>query len=590
MARLLRFSTVLACFFIAINAFAAGGTCPSGTNYVNPSTGATGTLAAMGVNSCYYISASGLDTNSGATESAPFLHAPGMPNATGNAAALTPAAGMGFIFRGGDTWHFGASTTPAVGGSWAWTWSGSSGSPIYIGVDQTWYNGSSWERPILAGDNPLCNSSTCNAGTYPNVSSCAYQIGPSNNMVVFSGYNWIAFDNFEMSGICEGNSSAENVYVRYGYSQNLSLTNLYIHGWSHVAWGCNSGDTGLCTTIMAFKGGSGSHTIPGDYIWYAAVDGTDSDPSGAELGKSDFSNVAYSTFRYISQVVQGNPHVWHDNLMEHWYCPGDGQDHPNLLESVGDFSGTNAIYNNVFRHILTDSGSCPAGGEVGIWPEPSTSTTDYIFNNIMYDEQDTEYIDIGQNGSNQGTLIIFNNTWEATDQPYQCQSASNSAPFFSANNHFIYDGASVYSQSCPAKQMSGSPTTDLLMNHTTATAAGYTALQAYAYSPTSYGSLATSANSPTVGNGTNETTNFCNVLSSSSDPLIQAAGTACNSGTTYACSYNSSSHAQNCPSQIPQAISSSRPTSAKWDEGAYQTNSAAPNPPKSVSGTVQQTN
>src|SRR5208282_1157790 len=138
-----------------------GSNCPSGANYFNPLTNAHGTLSSLGVTSCYYVAANGSDSNNGTSESTPWLHAPGMANCSGNCAAVTPGPGAGFVFRGGDTWHFGSSAAPATGGTWTWQWSGSSGSPIYIGVDPAWYAGGSWARPVLTGDNPVCNSSSC---------------------------------------------------------------------------------------------------------------------------------------------------------------------------------------------------------------------------------------------------------------------------------------------------------------------------------------------------------------------------------------------------------------------------------------------
>ena len=89
---------------ISISAFAAGGACPANL----PVTG----------NNCYFIAATGADTNSGTSEAAPWLHAPGMPNCSKNCAAVNPSSGQGFIFRGGDTWHFGnSSASPYTGGA-----------------------------------------------------------------------------------------------------------------------------------------------------------------------------------------------------------------------------------------------------------------------------------------------------------------------------------------------------------------------------------------------------------------------------------------------------------------------------------------
>ena len=132
---------------ISISAFAAGGACPAGV----PVTG----------NNCYFIASNGADTNNGTSEATPWLHAPGMPNCANNCAAVTPSAGNGFIFRGGDTWHFGASTSPATGGTWdvsnwwgnisSCVYEGTQTGCIYYGVDKTWYTGAAWAAPSSTG-------------------------------------------------------------------------------------------------------------------------------------------------------------------------------------------------------------------------------------------------------------------------------------------------------------------------------------------------------------------------------------------------------------------------------------------------------
>src|ERR1017187_5202747 len=116
----------------------------------------------------YYIAANGSDSNNGTAKTTPWLHAPGMGGCAGNCSSITPAAGDSFIFRGGDTWHFGNSAlSPYVSGSsgtwWKWTWSGTTGSPIYIGTDHTWYSGASYARPIINGDDTITTSAvtTC---------------------------------------------------------------------------------------------------------------------------------------------------------------------------------------------------------------------------------------------------------------------------------------------------------------------------------------------------------------------------------------------------------------------------------------------
>src|ERR1019366_6703238 len=200
-----------------------------------------GNVFAATTGTTYYIAANGSDSNSGTSKTSPWVHAPGMKNCANTCAATTPKAGDQFIFRGGDTWHFGnSSATPYVGayqsfGYWQWSWAGTSGSPIYIGVDQTWYSGSSWVRPVMNGDNPLSTSA---------VASCRHQVGTINSFLNASAVSYVTFDNFEFTGKCEGNSAAKFGYDIYILDQSAQYTNfehLYFHGWTHIAWRCSRG-------------------------------------------------------------------------------------------------------------------------------------------------------------------------------------------------------------------------------------------------------------------------------------------------------------------------------------------------------------
>ena len=137
------------------------------------------------------------------------------------------------------------------------------------------------------------------------------------------------------------------------------------------------------------------------------MDFVDSDPGGENLTQSGFYNVAYNVFRYTTQALPGTLHLFHDNLYEYFFENG----HSNLIESA-DVAGTNAIYNNVFRHV---ENLVTSGGGVFLWLGPvSTTTTDYIFNNIGYDVGGIEYLNIGGTGLTQdnGNYVFFNNTWQ----------------------------------------------------------------------------------------------------------------------------------------------------------------------------------
>jgi len=608
MARPIRTLMFFALIFVARPAF-AGGACPSGANYTNPAnpTGSLVTLASLGVtNGCYFVAANGSDSNSGTSEASPWLHAPMMPNCSGNCLTLQntftnqTAAGIGIILRGGDTWHLGnSSASPYTGGTWEFNQypgayvEGTASHPFYAGYDVSWFSGSSFARPILTEDNPLCNASTANGTTcisttdsygQPSfyVSSCAYQAGSSNNMIDLSSLQYIIIDGFEMTGLClsqAGQIQGNNTYIRYGSAvAPIYLQNLYAHGSSHLRFQalnghCTSGQ--VCTGIFVFQGSVNVGSV-GETVVFNVADFSDSDPGGTNLCFGGFYNAAYNAFRYTTDCNPGTLHVFHDNLYEYFFETG----HANLLEDISEVSGANAIYNNVFRHIET---YVTSGGGVGLWQAPPTSgTTDYIFDNLMYDVGSFEYINVGGTAGNNalGNYTFFNNTFQTNNaQPIlRCEGYTNGA-VTDTNNHYIDDGTQ-YLGPCSTLVTK----TPLLMSNSTATSDGYTSSQAYAYSPTS-------SSSPTVGVGTNEGTlngAFCLALSTAanSDSTLSDAATACLSDTRYACTYNTSNHTVTCPART--AVT--QPTSTAWDIGAYKSNgtqASAPNPPSNLAAVVQ---
>ena len=553
--------TIFAILLISSKGSAAGGSCPSGTNYLEASTNSLVTLSSLGVTNCYYISAAGADTNNGTSESTPWLHLPGMPNCSGTCAATKPAGGTGFILRGGDTWHFGNSAaSPYVGGTWGWSWNGSSGSPIYIGVDPAWYSGGSWARPVMSGDNPLSTTA---------VASCAYQTGSGNTFLSTGVAKYVTYDNLEWTGKCQKSygSYGSDVYIYDASTQYVIFEHNYIHGWTHIAWSC-SGGSGICYDSYAWLGGQSSGQQTGDQYLYNVVDGSDSDPAASGIWYDGVVTAAYNVLNNASEIVASLTHLFHDNLVMNWIDPGDGYSHGNVYEEVAEPSGTNAIYNNVWANLYNT-------GTMGVcfWPEPPTGASLYVFNNVWYNADcGGNYIDIGQNNTNQGPIDIFNNTFENPQNAaiLTCASSGYSEPFTAANNHYITDATSQYYASCS----SGTKTTELLMTHATATADGYTPSETYAYSPS------TSGSSPTAGTGTNETSNFCSALATAatSDPTLSNAATSCESDTTYACSYNSTNHTVSCPMRTVTG----RPSSAAWSIGAYQSTSSVVQPPTNV--------
>jgi hypothetical protein len=577
MARLIRIAILMTCILFAGRAYAAGGACPSGANYTNPAdaNGPLVTLASLGVKNCYYVAASGSDSNSGTSEGSPWLHAPQMPNCSSNCATVQSGGvppGTGIILRGGDTWHFGNSgASPYTGGSWNFnsgqTPDGTSANPIYAGVDQSWFSGGAWTRPILNGDNPLSTSA---------VGSCAYQIGSVNEFIILDARKYIIVDNFELTGLCQqkvGQPGHYDVYFSYGSAGGpVYFLNNYVHGDTHVPFAGSNGSpsctgSNVCFNISVFEGSASG----GEIVAKNVIDMSDSEPVGTGLCKGGFANVSYNVFLYTSQCITVGMHLFHDNLYGNFYENG----HSNVLESnnVADASGTNAVYNNVFFQLETAG---PAHGGVALWPSPPVGTTDYFFNNLMYAVGQMEVFNVGQNGLNQGAIVVFNNTFQINSGQgfiFGCQS-HYVHPFTAVNNLYIVDGT-AYSTPCSGL----SDVTNLSMSNSTAKSKGFTASQNYAYSPTS-------SSSPTAGTGTNNAT-FCSALSiaASNLPTLSDAALACQSDTSYACTYATSSHTVSCPSRTVVA----RPMNTAWDKGAYQssgTQASGPNPPSNLTATV----
>lgn len=613
MSRFRQMSAVAAFLFLfaALPALATttGGTCPSGANYLNTATGNLVTLSSLGVTSCFYVAANGSDTNSGTSEASPFLHSPGMKNCSSNCASVSLAAGLGVIFRGGDTWHFGnSSATPYAGVVSTCADNGNNAAglclddinatgsnPIYYGVDPTWYTGGSWARPILTADNPLCNSgttgtladgATCTGTTdwygQPSyyVSACGYQVGNSNNLADIGYSKYIMFDNFELTGLCQshvGQPGGFDAFLNYASDQApITITNLYIHGATHLQYAARNGSAGctgstVCINLNAFYGAVNNGSI-GESLFYNVVDFADSDPGGENLTQSGFYNVAYNVFRYTTQALPSTLHLFHDNLYEYFFENG----HSNMIESA-DVAGTNAIYNNVFRHV---ENLVTSGGGVFLWLGPvATTTTDYIFNNVGYDVGGIEYLNIGGTGltNDQGNYVFFNNTWQSNvAQPILRCEVQTTGTTTDTNNHYIDDQNYILG---PCRALT--TTTPLAQTNAQADANvsvhfdQYTSSETYGYSPVA------STNS-TVGAGTNEYSGYCSALLTAG---LSAAATACQSDLTYACSYAGNGAAPVCPGRIVTA----RPSSGAWDIAAYEFNAqnAPPAPPSGLSATVQ---
>jgi hypothetical protein len=551
--------TVCGLLLISGNAFGGGGACPSGANYLSEPTDALVTLATLGVTNCYYVSqqAGASDSNSGTTESAPWLHAPGMTGCSANCLAFAnangPGPGQGIIFRGGDTWHYGNGTSSSTGLPWTCGYNGSScsgtsGSPVYIGFDLTWYAGASWARPIFNMDNPLTTSA---------VASCAYDDGAITGAlyhepVFLSHDNYLIFDNFEFEGFCWDKTAGT---FFYGVGNNIQFLRNYFHGWTYVNETGASCSGGFCDTNHMVTG-SGSSGI----FAFNTFDGVDSSPnSGFALYAQNAYDIHGNVFRHLTNAVVSGPiHTFHDNLAEYLNPSYDGASHGNVFEFLSSYPGNNFYYNNVVRHIT-------ASGDPGFWIALGTSSsTDSVYNNVIYDF----------NGDSQGASNCFlvaqtatgsvtNNVnfWNNTFHTCVVQTNGNSVtPPYSGmlnfeSNHFIgyaaqnlasvwTNGSGTYQGSATAVDLGG----QIYQSEATANRQGYVPSNNYA--PT----LATNS---TVGLGSNLTSSCSETSALCSDTTL---------GNT----------------RTPNP----RPGSGAWDAGAYLFIATRPLSPTNVTATV----
>jgi len=561
----------------------------------------------------FYIAANGSDSSNGTSKSTPWLHAPGMPNCSGSCAAHTPAAGEQFIFRGGDAWHFGnSSASPYTGGTWTWggaAWSGSSTncdtsdnpnavrtSCIYIGVDKTWFSGSSWARPIMTGDNPTSTKAVAN---------CTYGIvGAKNQFLAVHNNAFAWFDNFEFTGLCESTpSSSSNNYlfqwntyiVDSGGSavlvQNI-YSNMYAHGLTHLAYSCS--DTGgepngQCESGGFITGGLMSTVGPGN-----VCDGWDSDPGGVVCIAYGPGYLVYdNVFANMSQIVVNGYHSWHDNYWFNYYPSGDGVAHGNSFESnvdapTSDSNGHsqpnvpfNVFYNNILGHNATGT-----SGDVKLWFCPNSTAAEYQFNNIVYDQGQGNNWDFAQSGFNctasSAGVYLFNNT---VDLPGGTEISCPGNGVMTNNHIIVESGTGFNSGSCTMSN-------NRVMNHATAVSQGYMAVGMGTSGNNGNVTCAnditpcapTSLSDATVAAGKN-LASYCTALLGSSDGIIVRAGEACLSGTSNACKYNAGARSVTCPRETVVL----RPASTAWDIGAYQgsqNSPAGPNPPTSLTVSV----
>jgi hypothetical protein len=515
-------------------------------------------VAAQAFAATHYISIStGADTNAGTTKAAPWAHLPGMATCTGSCGSYSPKGGDTFVLMGCDIW--GNSNFPIV-----WGWDGSSGNPItFGGEDKTWYNTtncpSGWNRPVFTGGGtPMGGSTVHNDFIYWYSGSGSYT---TIDEIEFTGFNWTVDNaygnNAYLCIACGGNSIT-----------NVSMTNLYMHGWTHPAIvGTPGATTATCgtgcddTLFLILCGSNGDPTTVIDRLVADGGDSTNGGDSGhivkscSNVTNSYLANAGNFILHVGSGTISGNTLYWLHGYNGTGGGLGSGGDsfdgtHENHIEDISPVSNyTVNIFNNV---IHKGCGETSFMGTLG-------ATTNY-FNNVLYDLNDTScngnpiHVDARYGA---WTGQITNNTIFANPGGYCIVQVgtTSTVTLTVENNHCISDtGLDALTSPFVVTHIS-----NMTMTPTQATAAGYSNTQPYVGQHTSR-TCNGQANCP-VGVGTN------------------AAGTWPNGFSTVDTAYGvtvDATHHVVTPARTPNP----RPASGAWDAGAFQT---PPQPPAGLS-------
>ncbi len=504
--------------------------------------GLGGAASGFGANTYYVSKSTGNDANSSTqakSKSTPWAHLPGMASCASGCASYSPVAGDNFILMGCDVWV--NADLPVM-----WQWSGTSGSPIYIGVDKTWYNTtncpSGWNRPIWNAQKTVIASG--NEIFWPS---------PSGNN------SYVTLDNIEMTQLEITSGTAGSAIGLVGSSsQGWTFSNNYIHAWDASA--------DNCTLIQGTYEATSAANIVYENNVISGADATGSAISGS-TGVCYAFYTNYSGVKIINNVIQYvvNAVIVYNtegtleiggNLIQYGLNSYQGVNHCNLMEIVG--GGAFYVHDNIMRDLECSGGEAFMDGNSG--------ETMYAWNNVIYNLGSGQTPSSPQTAGQTGISLHYYNNTVVSPGGQSCwnnsgQGGYSYTAFVLENNHCIGTGslADTWTGGFPTS------TTNVLMTPTTATSQGYTASETYAYSPTSN-------TNGTVGAGTNLTSSWPGGFSTNDTGYGASLETV--SGVVEAVS--------------PGRTSNTRPPSGAWDVGTYLYLAGdPPNPPTGLTAVVQ---
>ncbi len=476
----------------------------------------------------------GNDASAGTSTGTAWKHIPGMQTCAGVCASHAKVAGNTYILKGGETWP--NANFPIV-----WKWNGTAANRYTIGVDQAWFTGASWTRPIW----DLANAQI--AGARNVVFSTFDFTGPNTSV------NYVTLDNIEIkrwSWRTNYSFATCAVILAFG-STNITLDHLYIHDWD----GAGIGECYL------FQGDSNAPYLSGSIIQNSVVDGEEGGVPSNAGGNTSYGSASIcwpswknNIIHGISDMVKpcGHGEISGNHLYNCKFPAGLTGEHGNMIETLAS-DGIFYIHDNVIHGTENDvahSNECESMfiGNPG--------ETDYVWNNIWYDLAGNPP-EVTQNVTPGVAIYFWNNTVVPPAGGY-CLRKGHSGNYVTIkmqNNHCITTASQADDPTLSAtnKTISNNP----VQTPTAATSQGYTASQSpYAYAPTDLTDW-------TVSAGTNLSTNCSGSLS-----------TLC-SDTSYGVGMDAGTHA--VTGAVRPTIA--RPSPGAWDIGAYQLSGGPLTPP-----------
>jgi hypothetical protein len=319
----------------------------------------------------YYVDyLTGDDNNDGTVRSVPWRHAPGMNGCSGICLMTVLNPGDRVIFKGGVVWD--SQAFPML-----ITRSGTQTAPIYFGVDQTWYAGSTWGRPIF------------------DLGGVVFSDSP---VVVFSS-DFISFDNFEIRN-AQLNLASEwpargNITVDGG--TGATIQNCYIHGWS-----INNAKTfGPIAAGIAFVDEASNGTVSN-----CVLDGSPAETAATAIygGRLIQGNVIQDVSSAIV-IVSDEEDV--DISSNRIFRIGHSLDSTQVANGI-EVWGAAEIYNNVIHDLF------PTATAISLQSaSPSNTFAQYVYNNLVWNIGNISAVQVTPYWGKAPNQFIYNNTIQA---------------------------------------------------------------------------------------------------------------------------------------------------------------------------------